>query len=700
MLLPSGPYTIEARRDGYATVQDTVTVVDSQTKVLNYVLEPVFLLATPSSFKDTLDAGIVVDHVLNIANPGGSTLRFAVAPDYKIGTEILPHFRNWLTITPDSGEVNSNQSLDLNVNVNSVGLANFTYEAGIVFESNDPNRPSVVLDHTLTVQNALDGHISVTPSSLAAQLEPDQTTVKTFQIVNEGSGPLQISNITDDDSSEPPGPTVDATWLSSSPRFFLVQPGETTLVEVAFNSASLVGGGSHVANILINSTDPNTPTFSLPATLDILAPDIAVLPLAFDLRMDVGKTQDKILNISNTGNGILRYTVSVQENDPVDAPLNTTRAMNKYRSARENSTTSPEGSSFSTRTSQSSSPSSAPQSFENILAALPDRVMAGDELKILIASADDASTLIGVLAAFPDFAEVDYLNTGQGTPSLDSLLPYDVVMSWPNWYYSDPTAMGNVLADYVDEGGNVILTAFSLGHDGWSIRGRIREENYVPYGPGGVDWFKNATLGDHDPNHPAMEEVTTLSDSWRDAELSPHSGATLFAKWSDGESLGAVNEAGNVMGLNLFFGDSGPGWGDDRGRLARNSLVHISGGGLTWLSVSPTSGEVAASDATEITVTFDTTTLSDSTYAAEIILESNDPDEAPVTVPVNLKVGGYLVVMTDIRTSNPTGQSMTVGWKTDLSADGRVFYGLTPDELNLIAEDSRGPDFSATVHFV
>ncbi|MDP6053923.1 MAG: S8 family serine peptidase, partial [Candidatus Latescibacteria bacterium] len=113
MLLPAAKYTVEARREGYATVQDTVTVIESQTKTLNYVLEPVYLLATPGSFADTLDAGAVVYHVLNIANPGGSTLKFKVAPDYKLGNETLPHFRNWLTVTPDSGVVNSNQSLDL-----------------------------------------------------------------------------------------------------------------------------------------------------------------------------------------------------------------------------------------------------------------------------------------------------------------------------------------------------------------------------------------------------------------------------------------------------------------------------------------------------------------------------------------------------------------------------------------------------------
>jgi clostripain len=60
----------------------------------------------------------------------------------------------------------------------------------------------------------------------------------------------------------------------------------------------------------------------------------------------------------------------------------------------------------------------------------------------------------------------------------------------------------------------------------------------------------------------------------------------------------------------------------------------------SWLSESPTSGTVAAGGSDPITVTIDTTGLSQGTYNAEIIVASNDPDEASVTVPVTLEVSG------------------------------------------------------------
>jgi len=64
----------------------------------------------------------------------------------------------------------------------------------------------------------------------------------------------------------------------------------------------------------------------------------------------------------------------------------------------------------------------------------------------------------------------------------------------------------------------------------------------------------------------------------------------------------------------------------------------VGGADCSWLSESPISGTVAAGSSDPITVTIDTTGLTAGTYNAEIIIASNDPDEASVTVPVTLQV--------------------------------------------------------------
>jgi hypothetical protein len=49
------------------------------------------------------------------------------------------------------------------------------------------------------------------------------------------------------------------------------------------------------------------------------------------------------------------------------------------------------------------------------------------------------------------------------TPSLSTLQQYDAVMVWTDCFFSDSVTFGNVLADYVDGGGHVVLT----GHVWW-----------------------------------------------------------------------------------------------------------------------------------------------------------------------------------------------------------------------------------------
>lgn len=59
-----------------------------------------------------------------------------------------------------------------------------------------------------------------------------------------------------------------------------------------------------------------------------------------------------------------------------------------------------------------------------------------------------------------------------------------------------------------------------------------------------------------------------------------------------------------------------------------------------WLSVSPTSGRVRAGRSTKITASIDADGLMAGRYAAEIEIESNDPDEPSLLVPVSLHVTG------------------------------------------------------------
>ena len=59
---------------------------------------------------------------------------------------------------------------------------------------------------------------------------------------------------------------------------------------------------------------------------------------------------------------------------------------------------------------------------------------------------------------------------------------------------------------------------------------------------------------------------------------------------------------------------------------------------LPWVSVDPTSGTTAPAATSTVDVTFDSTGLTAGLYEGFLCINSNDPDEDPVEVPVSLTV--------------------------------------------------------------
>jgi hypothetical protein len=174
--------------------------------------------------------------------------------------------------------------------------------------------------------------------------------------------------------------------------------------------------------------------------------------------------------------------------------------------------------------------------------------------KVLLVQADDStSPLVSGLLGFGDIGAVDVFDSRYGTPSLAQLQAYDVVIEWCNYAPADSTGLGNVLADYVDAGGKVILSVFNWNSTAsWNTGGRIMTSGYSPLTqtPSG-DHYTTACLGTHDAGSALMQGVSTACDYYRDTTgLAP--GATLVASWDDGENFVATQNC--VVGINSYPG--------------------------------------------------------------------------------------------------------------------------------------------------
>src|SRR5205823_5749458 len=74
---------------------------------------------------------------------------------------------------------------------------------------------------------------------------------------------------------------------------------------------------------------------------------------------------------------------------------------------------------------------------------------------------------------------------GAPIPTLAQLKQYGSVLIYSNYRFTDPTAMGNILAEYIESGGGAVIATHSFSSDGISgLAGRVVDSAYLPFGPG------------------------------------------------------------------------------------------------------------------------------------------------------------------------------------------------------------------------
>lgn len=185
---------------------------------------------------------------------------------------------------------------------------------------------------------------------------------------------------------------------------------------------------------------------------------------------------------------------------------------------------------------------------------------------ILRASQSWETNVQAYLLPFSDLVVVDIVDVLYSTPSLSTLLNYDAVLVYSSWEFFDSVALGNVLADYVDLGGGVVLAAGVWFGPTYNLEGRIMVD-YSPFEQAGAMLFTTADLGACNSDHPIMEGVSAISSEFRDNVIMT-SGAELVASWNDTDPFVATK--GHVVGMTLA---PQIGWTGDVPTLVHNALL-------------------------------------------------------------------------------------------------------------------------------
>ncbi len=268
---------------------------------------------------------------------------------------------------------------------------------------------------------------------------------------------------------------------------------------------------------------------------------------------------------------------------------------------------------------------------------IPAAPAEGPDVLIVCADDNPCEPLASQLMAFGDLSSVTSFDARYATPTLAELKAYDVVLTWNNWNYADPSGLGDEMADYVDAGGKVINLMYALNP--WGLQGRFADENYTAMkGPDNL--FNYACLGTYDASHPIMAGITNVCDSSRllGAYLTPDS--TAVASWADGEIFVAVKDNHTVVSLATYLGY----WSNMTGQ--GDAVVHNAIGWLTgpsevpWVSEQPITATVPVSNSQAVQVVFDAgvreITLPGS-YHARLRISSDTPYPA-TTISLTLSV--------------------------------------------------------------
>ncbi|MEA3443293.1 MAG: hypothetical protein U9R19_01055 [Bacteroidota bacterium] len=290
------------------------------------------------------------------------------------------------------------------------------------------------------------------------------------------------------------------------------------------------------------------------------------------------------------------------------------------------------------------------------------------------------------------YDDIDYISN-PGTLVLADLSPYDAILVWGNNIFPNPQQLGDVLKEYVDNGGGVIISTYSLSTN-WAIQGGIIDPGYCPFLPGNTQNV-SGTLDISsltDPNHPVFNNLTSNFTYWYNSNYSNpalNTGGVLLASDTQGNKVVAENQDGNVVGIVMYPYNQANYGNTDAMLMYANALYYV-GSGDDWISFSITQDTLGILDTSYVDVQFNTTGLVNGQYTADIVIASNDPLSPEVIVPCTLNINSDPII--DVM---PTAINFPPTMQWTSSTDTFSIYNYGCDTLHITNIVSSLSEFTA-----
>ncbi|MEJ2567655.1 MAG: choice-of-anchor D domain-containing protein, partial [candidate division WOR-3 bacterium] len=403
-------------------------------------------LAYPEGYPNS--GAIVLNEKSNCLFNAFQSMNFNADDDSDGKTDIIELIENeitflatqWLSINPISGTIPLDDSVLIEVIFDANNLYGGNYFADIIVASNDPDDTELKVPVHLHVTGIPD--ISVSKDTLDFGIVFNgHSATETLSISNSGTDLLTVNDI----SSDNPDFTADITN-------FTLEPKKTQAVTIILTPNSL---GTISGKLTIYCDDPDEPTKEIilhGRCLD--PPDISVSPESLNDSLVTGEISIHKLTVHNTGFSDLILSVSERIMDPFSPSVSLSKNQFNQKQKTEKRNNSLSKTSVDGKIATGNSSGNISRSY-----VLPT---ASGTANIAILGSESPgdeylSNIAGYLINSGRFASVTTINAYEYTPTIAELQIYDVVgvFGWDYWY--NAYAIGDLLADYIDRGGNVFL---------------------------------------------------------------------------------------------------------------------------------------------------------------------------------------------------------------------------------------------------
>jgi len=207
-------------------------------------------------------------------------------------------------------------------------------------------------------------------------------------------------------------------------------------------------------------------------------------------------------------------------------------------------------------------------------------------IKFLIIGTDWAFEVKQMICSFcPVIA--DAINPNIDQPTLSQCEKYDAVLAFSSSAFTYPDELGDVLADYLEGGGGVVVAAIASDADCHGIGGKFDRSGFSALNRGQRTHNARHCLGKLlIPDHPILHNVNRFDggfQSWR-VDTTVSDTGKLIAEWEDGVPFAAekiINDRHCSVSLNMWppsTNISKDGWETltDGTELLVNSLMYVA----------------------------------------------------------------------------------------------------------------------------